>query len=561
VLDAGYGFAAGGPVAVGRGEGEIAKPPMPNGPAAPGPAAPNAAAPNAAASDATPPDAAPPDAPKPTSPPSEPPIAGPRLTLVDISGSPRVISTYQIDGWVVDARQVGAVARVVIQSSPRIIFPDLPKATDAQRAEANRHIIDQVGLDTWLPRIEVTTGGRTEHPQIGCDAVSRPDVYSGANLLSVLTFDLAAPSLGDGQPTTILADGQTVYSNGPSLYVATDRRWQAVPLAGSDAPTKVEASTTIYKFDTSTPGRPRFAAGGKVPGYLLNQYSMSEWNGYLRVATTTGEPWAEPGKTATSESGIYVLTANGRKLTEVGHVGGLGKGEQIHAVRFTGPVGYVVTFRQTDPLYTVDLSDPEKPAVRGELKIPGYSAYLHPVPTDPQSPNARQNQLIGIGQDADERGQTTGTQVSLFNVTDLGHPTRLATYHLPSSYSQAEFDPHAFLYWPASGLLVVPLQRFEAVGGTVPPTKSDASTSAGGSSTVTATPGAAPAVGALVLHLGNGNITYVGFLHHPAMPESGYSYEIQRSLVIGQTLWTLSDGGLMATDTHSLKRVAWISLR
>src|SRR5262249_27258747 len=130
-------------------------------------------------------------------------------------------------------------------------------------------------------------------------------------------------------------------------------------------------------------------------------------------------------------------------LHEVGHVGGLGKGERIYGVRFVGPAGYVVTFRQTDPLYVVDLRDPATPRVAGELKINGYSAYLHP---------AGNGRLIGVGRSADDKGRATGMQVSLFDVADPTRPARIAQYVLPGGYTEAEYDPHAFLYWQPTGL-------------------------------------------------------------------------------------------------------------
>jgi uncharacterized secreted protein with C-terminal beta-propeller domain len=253
---------------------------------------------------------------------------------------------------------------------------------------------------------------------------------------------------------------------------------------------------------------------------------MSEWNDKLRVATTTD---ATGGAQTTSQSGVYVLTQDGRNLTHVGAVDGLGKGERIYAVRFVGPVGYVVTFRQTDPLYTLDLSDPTKPTVKGELKIPGYSAYLHPADT------AR---LIGVGQDATTQGRVTGTQVSLFDVGDLANPVRLAQYKLAGAYSEAEFEPHAFLYWPADGLIVIPLQARGVV--------------------VSNGARVAANTGALVLRLGSNGISEVGFLAHPSLAGAGYAAPIRRSLIINSTLWTVSDGGLMASDKNSLARLAWI---
>ena len=281
------------------------------------------------------------------------PISGPRLILVDISGPPRVLSQLRIDGGLVDARQVGSIARVVVRSSPRITFPYLGNASEARRTQTNRDIIAQAGLDAWLPRIEVSTGAAMHRQQIGCDAISRPATYTGSSLLTVLSLDLAAGNLENGQPTTLVADGETVYSNGPSLYVASDQRWRTVKSDGTPG----EAETELYQFDTSAPGRPIFVAGGTVKGYLINQYAMSDWNGNLRVATTTGESWSEPGKAVTSQSGVHAFAKRDDKLTEIGSVSGLGKGERIYAVRFIGPTAYVVTFRQTDPLNTVDLSD------------------------------------------------------------------------------------------------------------------------------------------------------------------------------------------------------------
>jgi uncharacterized secreted protein with C-terminal beta-propeller domain len=211
---------------------------------------------------------------------------------------------------------------------------------------------------------------------------------------------------------------------------------------------------------------------------------------------------------------VYALSLAGPAMPVVGKVTGLGSGERIYSVRFVGSVGYVVTFRQTDPLYTVDLSNPSQPRVVGSLSLTGYSAYLHPVSG---------SQLIGIGQSADSMGHVGGTQVSLFDVADLAAPTRLATYALADSSSAAEFDPHAFLYWPSASLVIVPLD-------------------AGSQS------------GDLVLRLSSGSLTKVGLLQAPATALGS----IQRSLVIGGTLWTVSPGGLLASDLGTLHQEAWL---
>lgn len=493
---------------------------------------------------------------------AEPAITGARLILVDLTGQPRIVSTYAIEGSELDARQIGSVARIVIRSQPRLAIPPQPNgATDQQRLSANRAAINSAGLDAWLPHYEMTSGGTTTTGRVPCDTISRPATYSGTNLLTVLTFDLASASLGTGEGVTVAADGTTVYGTDSSLYIADDQRWQLAAIDGlsrtpSTSTNRPNPQTQIYRFDISRLGPPRYAACGAVPGYLLNQYSMSEWNGHLRVATTTGTSWAAadgppPGAgTTPSSSALYVLTTNGPVLRTIGAVTGLGSGERIYAVRFLGPTGYVVTFRQTDPLYTVDLRDPEHPTVRGSVALTGYSAYLHP---------ASDKQLIGIGREADVMGHVGGAQVSLFDISDPTAPTRLATFAIADADSGAEFDPHAFLYWPAARTLVVPLQVSGVIGAPPIPEGGPA-------------PGApaptpvGPKSGALVLHIGDSGISELGFITHPApdATNDGYGYggyghpSIERSLIIGANLWTVSSGGAMASDLSTLHQAAWI---
>jgi Beta propeller domain len=482
------------------------------------------------------------------------PVAGPSLLLVDLVGQPRVLSSYSIEGSLVDARQIGSIARVVTRSQPRLQFPAQPSgATSAQRVGANQAVIASAGIDAWLPHFEVTTGGATSTGRVPCATVSRPSTYSGTNLLTVLTFDLASGSLGTGGGVTVVADGDTVYGTGSSLYAASHQQSDATTGSPSESTAPApQPETEIYRFDIGQPGPPTFVAGGSVPGNLLNQYAISEWQGYLRVATTTGTSWAiadgEPPDAQTSSSAVYVLTTQGPVMRTVGEVTGLGVTERIYAVRFIGPVGYVVTFRQTDPLYTLDLSDPAHPRVRGALALTGYSAYLHP---------ASDVRLIGIGRQADAMGHVGGTQVSLFDVSDLAAPSRLASFALTGAVSGAEFDPHAFLYWPSSHLVVVPIQMSGAVPVTSP--------AGGPAQTVTG-----PEAGALVLRIDSSGITEAGFLSQPGPGSGGYSYgsgslpiesgtaAIERSLVIGHTLWTVSDAGAMAYGLTSLRQLRWI---
>ncbi|MEU4593638.1 beta-propeller domain-containing protein [Micromonospora aurantiaca (nom. illeg.)] len=452
-----------------------------------------------------------------------------RLVLVDLAGPPRVVGEYRMDGLLVDARQSGGTARVVIRSAPRLDFPYAAgRRTDAQRIAANRAVIDKATLDDWLPRYEIRDSVRTVGTgRVGCDRVNRPAGFSGASMVTVLSFDLGAAALGAGDPVTVVADGDTVYSNGARLYVANDHRWRMWRGGPSGAR---DTSTEIYQFDTAA-GTPRFVAAGSVPGWLINQYALSEWDGHLRVATTTGDTW---GRGTSSQSGVYVLRADGATLKRVGAVTGLGKGERIFAVRFVGGTGYVVTFRQTDPLYGVDLRDPAAPRVTGELKINGYSAYLHP---------AGDGRLIGVGQDATDRGRVTGTQVSLFDVADPARPARIAQHHVPGGWSEAEHDPHAFLYWEPERLVVLPVRQPGVVTDRADGTRRP------------------PSGGVLALRIGDKGFTVAGAVDHPGVLADGGEWApIRRSLMIDGVLWTVSDAGLKATALSGMTTLGWVPL-
>jgi uncharacterized secreted protein with C-terminal beta-propeller domain len=328
-------------------------------------------------------------------------------------------------------------------------------------------------------------------------------------MLTVYSLDLDVPSLTIGQPATVVADGDVVYGTGTSLYIAADDRWMVDGRGGQPALTASTRHTQIYRFDVAKPGRPVFEGSGEVPGLLINQYAMSEYDGKLRVVTTTDATVLGGPAPARSESALHVLQQRGDALTEIGLLEGLGKGERVYGVRFVGPTGYVVTFRQTDPLYVVDLRDPANPVAVGELKLTGYSAYLHPV---------GDGRLIGVGQEANVRGRVLGTQVSLFDVRDPSKPDLLARYQLNGGRSEAEVDPHAFLYWPKTGLVLIP----------VTPSWN----------------------GALALTIDGGTIRELGRV--------GPGRQIRRALVIGDTLWTVTEFGLGASQVTTLTDQGWI---
>ena len=190
-------------------------------------------------------------------------------------------------------------------------------------------------------------------------------------------------------------------------------------------------------------------AMGAVPGVTLNQFSLDESDdGLLRVATTSGF-----GDQASS--GVYSLAASAGNLQTIGSVTGLAPGERIYSVRFIGDRGYVSTFRQIDPLFVIDLANPAKPRVVGELKVPGFSSYLHPLDA---------THLLGIGRDVDpDTGRVLGLQLSIFDVGDPANPKRTATYTFEGegwqSWSAALWDHHALSWFAQQGILALPVQQ------------------------------------------------------------------------------------------------------
>ena len=241
------------------------------------------------------------------------------------------------------------------------------------------------------------TGRKRKRAIVACDDVRRTPRFTGVGMLTVLTVDLER-GLPAVDADSVMTDADTVYASPGSVYVATSGGWE-------------RNDTSIHRFDIAGAERTatEYRASGQVPGDLLNQFSLSEHNGVLRAATTE-----DSGRG--SQSHVTVLETRSGRLEKIGQVSGLGRTERIYAVRFIEDRGYVVTFRETDPLYTLDLADPAHPRVRGELKILGYSSYLHPV---------GEHQLLGIGQDATAEGIRQGTQLSLFDVADPANPMLL----------------------------------------------------------------------------------------------------------------------------------------
>jgi uncharacterized secreted protein with C-terminal beta-propeller domain len=361
------------------------------------------------------------------------------------------------------------------------------------------------------------SGGRPSFRKAApCRRVMRPAIHSGIDVLTVLTIDMAK-GLPAVDSDAVVGGGETVYASKQALFVGLQKWSDELSEDGGPLP---RDHTQLHKFDASEAGATSYRASGRVAGHLLNQFSMSEQAGVLRVATTR---FGGSGPGDESESSVITLAERDGALIELGRVDGLGRGEQIRGVRFLDDVGYVVTFRQTDPLYTIDLARPASPRVAGELKIRGYSAYLHPLGDE---------LLLGVGQDATAEGRQLGTQVSLFDVSSLAKPARLHQRTLADGgSSEAEWDHHAFLWWAPTKLAVLPLEDWAAGPG-----------------------GFAGAIGLSVERAAG-----IGVAGRASHGDGDWKPPVRRSLVVGGRLVTISDIGIEQNGLSDLAEEDWLA--
>jgi hypothetical protein len=466
------------------------------------------------------------------------------VSLYDVADptDPTLLRRSHLEGFIVATRSVDGVARLVVSSSfdQRLPFvqPNQFGLDEESALERNKQIINESSVEDWLPRwFDETGDGSFGEMQaaLPCEDVAAPSDFAGLGLTWIASIDIQSTGTPIGS-AGIVSNGDTVYASTDNLYIATQNwDWRfggPVPLAQDDstqpAPDPGPPPTLIHQFELGDGTEATYVASGQVEGRLLNQFAMSEYNGDLRVATTTDD-WGGFGEQ--SESTVFVLRPNGDELEQISSIGGLGRDEQIFAVRFFDDVGYVVTFRQTDPLYVLDLSDPENPVLDGELKIPGYSAYLHPV---------GDGLLLGVGQDADDDGRTLGTQLSLFDVSDPTNPERISTLAV-GGQSEVEWDHKAFLYWQPDGTIVLPVSPGWNDCGPAQDCLAKGILGAGG--------------GAVVAELNGRELAARGTISHST--NTGYDYgcwnPLQRSIAIGDELVTIGLDQMQFSDRLTLE--------
>ncbi|HUS68409.1 MAG TPA: beta-propeller domain-containing protein [Kofleriaceae bacterium] len=397
-----------------------------------------------------------------------------KITLLDVSDptAPALERELWLEGWYQTARRNEHSARVV--ANGQILIPGLddwwlyaydangnPLDEDAVRAAAEARI-NAADVEDLIPRMyeRLPSGAISVHSLAGtdCHEFYYPTDSAGRGTTSIISVDLASDDL-DFDADTIVANWATVYASNDHLYLAEwawDWWWGYYQLEPGEVFT---AATNLHAFDISQAGKTSYLGSGRIDGTVVNQFALDEEDGLLRVAATT-QPWRIWSEDTANEpqpvpeSHVYVLERNGSELDVVGHLGGIAPNESIQSARFTGDKGFVVTFQQIDPLFTIDLSNPRTPRLAGELEVFGFSSYLHPI---------ADGRLLSIGVGGDENGANWRTQVSMFDVSDFDAPSLVDSEELATegyAWSEAQWEHKAFQYFAPAKLLAVPVSSW-----------------------------------------------------------------------------------------------------
>jgi inhibitor of cysteine peptidase len=305
-------------------------------------------------------------------------------------------------------------------------------------------MVNKPAIPYWNATVELPAiTNNNETTRIPADEVKYSDISAMSyDFITIIAVNTADSTEEPAYETFLTNYASTMYVSHTNMYLAVPKYGTRI-LFGAELAANaddIREKTLIYRI--SLDGNViKVQSEGAVPGTVLNQFSMDEYNGYFRIATTE---WAQNG----TLNNLYVLDAN---LDQVGSIEGLAQGERIYSVRFAGEKGYIVTFRQVDPFFSIDLSDPANPEVMGILKIPGFSTYMHPYDD---------NTIIGIGT---EEGKV---KLSMFDVSNFSNPREIDKFVIDSLYSYTEVgnDHKALLFDRELGLMVFPVSMSVPAG-------------------------------------------------------------------------------------------------
>jgi inhibitor of cysteine peptidase len=451
----------------------------------------------------------------------EPPATTIKVYDISDRANPMLKRDFSVDGDYVSSRMIGDYVYVV--ATQWAVF---------------------IETDVFLPRVH----SDNETEVIAADEIyyyNMSDSYYG--FTSIVALNIQNDAQAPTHETILMGSTSTIYVSQNNIYLTfPNYTWQE----------NETMKTTVQriKIDKQTI---TFAAQGEVPGYVLNQFSMDEHNGYFRIATTVYRyTWRTFSDERTAEeakdvNNVYVLDMN---LDVVGELEDLAPGEQIYSARFMGNRLYLVTFRNIDPLFVIDLTDPTAPTVLGQLKVTGYSGYLHPYD---------ETHIIGIGKETEYEAEADfswyqGVKISLFDVSDVSNPVEIAKYEIGDRGTDSPilYDHKALLFDAEKNLLVIPVMVAELdstqYDGEVPDWAY----------------GEPVWQGAYVLDISLSGIELRGRITH--MEDNadlmnrgyyyGYQYEVQRSLYIDDALYTISSMKVKINNLETLAEINAVNI-
>jgi len=444
--------------------------------------------------------------------------------------NPKLIKNVDFEGSYLTSRKINEYAYFVVNSYPRY-WDARPLCED---------IVPMYRESTTDKKPEL----EDMKPIARCVDIGYINPIQAENFITVASISMEDED-ADVNKEVIVGSGQNVYASLENLYIA-QTAWPRYSKVGELAKDFVE-KTVITEFNLDN-GKIEFLGTGEVKGTILNQFSMDEFDEHFRIATTIS---GYVDNKDTSTNNMYVLD---KGLNVVGELEGVAPGESIYSVRFMGKRGYMVTFRHVDPLFVIDLSDPENPEILGKLKIPGYSDYLHPYD---------ETHLIGIGKEVDDSIDADkvhtegavyytaiqGVKLAIFDVSDVENPVEMYKEVIGDrgTESPATSDHKAFLFDKEKEILVIPMTVAELKPGQTKDMQGEYTFQ-----------------GAYVYNINledgfklRGRVTH--YDDEEAFKKAGYyfrgDYSIKRSLYIEDVLYTLSDSRLQLNDLNDLERL------
>lgn len=425
-------------------------------------------------------------------------VANSFVRVYDITdrSSPELARELIVNGTISGSRMIGDYVYIVSQEYPYLYDPD----SQDYKIELPAYVCNGTTKETKPEEIYY---------------IESQESYFW--FMTVISLNVIDDSIPPSDETFLAGASSTMYVSPENMYLVAHRSYpvRIMIVSPSNNAEDWREETLVYRLGLKD-GKIALEASGSVPGGILNQYSMDEHNGYFRVATTE---WTSNG----SKNSLYVMNM---KMEIVGSLEGIAPGERIYSARFMGDRCYLVTFRQVDPFFVIDLSDPFRPSVLGYLKIPGYSSYLHPLDA---------NHIIGLGKEGNN------LKLSLFNVEDVSAPKEVAKFGLDYAYSDSEalYDPKAFLFNSGRQILAIPVGWSEDYGAWK------------------------YFQGAFVFNVSiEGGFALRGIIvHQSEMTQSYWSLTVRRILYIEDALYTVSDDQVRISDFGTLDLIKTIALQ